>query len=109
MIEIFVQPALTRLTLETIQGLTGQDLITNKENFNDNDNNNNNLSIVYILPILFYLGISIYAVNLSWNCESNKVYSIVTRIVFAFFAWIFGIYYIVVNFMFFNCRRPMYL
>jgi hypothetical protein len=107
MIEIFVQPAFTRLALESTHGLTVQDLITNnthKENFNDD---NNNFSIGDLLWRLIWLGLSIYAVYLSWNCESNKVYSTVTRVFFACFAWFFGIFYIGVNYMFFNdCKIP---
>jgi hypothetical protein len=108
MIEIFVQPAFTRLALETVQDLITNN--TNKENFNDD---NNNLSIGVLLWILFWLlfwfGISIYAVYLSWNCKSNKVRYTITRLFFAFIAWIFGIFYIGIHFMLFNdCNIPAY-
>lgn len=111
MIEIFVQPAFTRLVVETVQDLITNN--TNKENFSIVSNNSsigsNNLSIGVLLWILFCFGISIYAVHLSWNCKSNKVRYTITRLFFAFIAWIFGIFYIGIHFMLFNdCNIPVY-
>ena len=79
------------------------DLIKKNQNQNKEHNNvehfsNNNISIWNI----FWFFVSCAAVYLSWTCNSNTNINIVFRILFAIFAFIFGIIYIICNYIFFQ-------
>lgn len=39
--------------------------------------------------------IGVFAAYLSWSCNTIQGYNIFPKIVFAFFAWIFGLFYLI--------------
>ena len=89
-------------------------LINKINNFINNKETNNNIEpyIVehfdynkYIYPLVWFI-INCAAVWLSWSCKSNENLNIGFRIVYAAFAYFFGIFYIIANYLFFsNCHK----
>ena len=69
------------------------------ENEYENNNKANNISSVTFLLMLI---INSYSAYLSWECNSNKNYPLVLKVVFSFFAFMFGslylLYYILFRF-----------
>ena len=65
----------------------------------ENNNKANNISSVTFLLMLI---INSYSAYLSWECNSNKNYPLVLKVVFSFFAFMFGslylLYYILFRF-----------
>jgi hypothetical protein len=65
-----------------------------------------------LIKIFYYIGFSlgillgIYTAHHSWTCYGNLKYSIPVRIIFAFGAFLFGVFYIIINDVFlFNSLR----
>jgi hypothetical protein len=83
-----------------------QDLIEKKENFDSkNENEYSVWSFIWsVLWKLFWNIISFYAVYLSWTCKSNQKQNIYLRIFFAVLAYIFGMFYIILNIFYNECR-----
>lgn len=56
-------------------------------------------------PISILLGtlVGIYAVYLSWSCNTKQGVDTLAKIIYAIFAWFFGMLYLVLYFLF---RRP---
>ena len=48
-----------------------------------------------IAGTLMYLAVSIFAVYLSWNCSTKEGLDIVMKVIYALFAFIFNIFYII--------------
>jgi hypothetical protein len=86
-----------------------QKIIKDNEHFNNNDEyvNNDEYGIVWLFWNLFWFGVSCVAVYLSWTCKSNEKQNIFLRIFFAILAYIFGIFYIIVNLFFNDCRTTV--
>jgi hypothetical protein len=73
--------------------------LNKNENFKDNNYN------ITLIDILFNL-ISFYACYLSWTCHSNKNQNIILRLIYVIIAYIFGLLYIMFNYLFFSdCRN----
>lgn len=68
---------------------------TVKEKFNDTEKKST-LSIANIVAFL----IGCWAVYLSWTCNTAKGVSVPMKLLFAFFAWMFSIIYIIIYFIF---------
>lgn len=83
-----------------------QDLVENKEHFSDSDNEYSFWSMFWsVFRSVFWFGVSCIAVYLSLNCKSNQKQQMFSRIIYAILAFIFGLFYIVANLVFFNeCR-----
>ena len=47
------------------------------------------------ITVVVSLGISIYAVYLSWTCNTASGYPTVKKVIFAFFAFVFGLLYLI--------------
>jgi len=62
----------------------------NKENFSTTKSSSS-VSIGNIIALL----IGIYSAYLSWSCNSAEGTNIIFRIIWAFFAFIFGIFYLI--------------
>lgn len=64
--------------------------------------NNNKASKISNITFILMLIINSYAAYLSWECNSNKGYPLVLKVVFSFFAFVFGsiylLYYILFRF-----------
>lgn len=56
-------------------------------------------------PISIVLGtlVGIYAVYLSWSCNTKQGVNALAKVIYAIFAWIFGMLYLILYFLF---RRP---
>jgi lipopolysaccharide export LptBFGC system permease protein LptF len=50
----------------------------------------------FVWPVIWFV-VSLIAVYMSWTCPSNKNQKTFIRILFAIFAYIFGIFYISAN------------
>ena len=74
------------------------------ENEYENNNKANNISSVTFLLMLI---INSYSAYLSWECNSNKNYPLVLKVVFSFFAFMFGSLYLLyyILFRFDNCNQ----
>jgi hypothetical protein len=60
------------------------------------------------LPLinLIFLAIGVYAVYLSWTCNTAKGVSVFMKIIFALFAWSFSIIYLCLYFLFIKNSCP---
>jgi hypothetical protein len=68
---------------------------------------NNKANKVSSVTFLLMLLINSYAAYLSWECNSNKGYPLALKVVFSFFAFIFGTMYLLyyILFRFDECNR----
>jgi len=66
-----------------------------KENFNGKDQ-----SIITSFSSIIGLVFSIIALYLSWSCNTSKGISLIPKIIYGFFAFIFGLFYIILYFLF---------
>jgi uncharacterized membrane protein len=69
----------------------------NKESFGDSPSTQNNSVIqsrVRIVSALVSISISLYAVYLSWSCNTSLGINTGLKILYAFFAFIFGLLYL---------------
>ena len=77
-----------------------------KEQFNTyleafgNTKDTNSVDPFTIISIIISLVIGCIAATLSWNCNTAKEVSVGLKIIFAFFAFIFGLIYIVLYLIF---------
>ena len=71
--------------------------LDNSENFGKENNNNNNS---YKLSQLLMLLISIGAIYIYWTCNSKINIGTLAKVFYAFFAWVFGIFYYLYYFIF---------
>jgi hypothetical protein len=69
--------------------------------------NNNKANKISSITFLLMLIINSYAAYLSWECNSRKDYPLVLKVVFSFFAFIFGSLYLLyyILFRFDECNR----
>ena len=73
-----------------------------KEQFNSDTS----YSVVHFISIIVSLVIGCIAATLSWNCNTAKGVNIGLKIIFAFFAFIFGLIYIILYLVFLSdCGR----
>jgi len=67
----------------------------NIENYSNNTNNDNNKKYSnYFINFIFII-ISCVAVYLSWTCQDNLKNNLGIRLIYAFFAFWFGIFYLI--------------
>lgn len=52
--------------------------------------------VSFVISIL----IGLLAVYLSWRCNTSMDYNIILKVIFAVFAWIFGLFYIIMYMIF---------
>jgi hypothetical protein len=73
------------------------------EDINNNNKANNISSITFLLMLI----INSYSAYLSWECNSNKGYPLVLKVVFSFFAFMFGSLYLLyyILFRFDDCNK----
>jgi hypothetical protein len=74
----------------------------NNEKENENENENEEYNKEYnkdIIIFIIYLAISIWAVYLSWSCNTKAKYPISVKIACAINAYTFGIFYIIYYFI----------
>jgi uncharacterized membrane protein len=64
----------------------------NKENFDETKTESS--STVSIIGLIVSLLISLYAVYLSWSCNSALNMSVGLKLLYAFFAFLFGLLYL---------------
>jgi hypothetical protein len=78
------------------------------EDYEVEDNNNNNkANNISSITFLLMLIINSYSAYLSWECNSNKGYPLVLKVVFSFFAFMFGSLYLLyyILFRFDDCNQ----
>ena len=96
----------SNITVNNIKVTTkGVNNISEMEEYEDDEEeyqNNNKASKISNITFILMLIINSYAAYLSWECNSNKGYPLVLKVVFSFFAFIFGsiylLYYILFRF-----------
>jgi hypothetical protein len=73
----------------------------------EEEHNNNRANNISSITFLLMLIINSYAAYLSWECNSRKDYPLVLKVVFSFFAFIFGSLYLLyyILFRFDECNR----
>jgi hypothetical protein len=92
--------------LKTLTNLTNIpttiDLLSNgKAKFTDVDDespkpiNGTLLAVSTAISILIYIAIGVLCVYLSWKCNTNQCYNVAAKAIFAFFAWNFGLIYLI--------------
>jgi hypothetical protein len=73
-----------------------------EDDYEDEYENNNKANNISSVTFLLMLIINSYSAYLSWECNSNKNYPLVLKVVFSFFAFMFGslylLYYILFRF-----------
>lgn len=81
---------------EATQGTGDGAVVTDgtTEGFVVNDASSAN-GIEAALWALISLFIGIYAVYLSWSCNTKEGVSVIGKIFFAFWAWVFGLFYLI--------------
>jgi hypothetical protein len=70
----------------------------NKENFEDTPSapdKEKTKSTVRIISFVISLLISVYAVSLSWSCNTALGINTGLKVLYAFFAFIFGLFYLI--------------
>lgn len=60
-------------------------------------NEEKEMSISEIIFSVIIFAISIYSAYISWNCKSNQNKSTIVRVIYAFFAFTFGVLYQIFN------------
>jgi hypothetical protein len=105
------------IKVTNIKGSSKEDVnITDLNMSNDIDMNeddeseyiiNNKANKISSVTFLLMLLINSYAAYLSWECNSNKGYPLALKIVFSFFAFIFGTMYLLyyILFRFDDCNK----
>lgn len=83
----------------------------NKENYkNDMDDFDNEMSYKNnfsdFLVDLIVIAICIYAAYLSWSCNTAKKISLPIKVFYSFFAFIFGLFYVVFYAIFKETLQP---
>lgn len=65
------------------------------------------INVADVLSFLLGVVIGLYAAYLSWQCNSKLSYSVVLKVIFALFAYIFGLVYLIlyVVMRWDTCRR----
>jgi cell division protein FtsL len=78
-----------------------------EEDYEEEYHNNNRANNISSITFLLMLIINSYAAYLSWECNSNKEYPLVLKVVFSFFAFIFGSIYLLyyILFRFDECNK----
>lgn len=69
-----------------------------KESFT-NYNSSGDTSITYTV-LIFWVVLGIFAVYLSWTCNTASKAPTFLKIIYAFFAWFFGIFYLIFYFFY---------
>lgn len=64
------------------------------------DGSSGTLDTVNIAMFLLSLLIGLFGIYLSWSCNTIQGYNVFFKIVFAFFAWFFGLLYLLVYWLF---------
>lgn len=59
--------------------------------------NKEELTTTEIFLSVVLLCVSIYSAYISWNCKSNQNKSTIVRVIYAFFAFMFGLIYQVIH------------
>ena len=84
----------------------------NEEDDDEEDDyqNNNKANKISSVTFLLMLIINSYAAYLSWECNSHKHYPLVLKVVFSFFAFLFGSIYLLyyILFKFDDCNKFSY-
>lgn len=55
------------------------------------------LTPLEIIFCIILLVISVYSASISWNCKSNRGRPMIIRIIYAFFAFTFGVLYQIIH------------
>lgn len=87
--------------------MMGQDEDEDDEDYEEEYNNNNKANNISSITFLLMLIINSYSAYLSWECNSNKEYPLVLKVVFSFFAFVFGSLYLLyyILFRFDDCNK----
>jgi len=100
------------ITVNNIKIVDNNMQMVNEENDDDEDyeeeyNNNNKANNISSITFLLMLIINSYSAYLSWECNSNKEYPLVLKVVFSFFAFVFGSLYLLyyILFRFDDCNK----
>ena len=68
--------------------------------FIDADESSKKITASTIISMIIGIAIGIFAVYLSWKCNTKFNYSLWLKVLYAFLAYIFGLVYIVLHFIF---------
>jgi len=101
------------IKVTNVKGKTNEDIMVNvnvDENESEDEEEyviNNKANKVSSVTFLLMLLINSYAAYLSWECNSNKGYPLALKVVFSFFAFIFGTMYLLyyILFRFDDCNK----
>jgi hypothetical protein len=97
------------IKVTNVKANTDENMIINEDDIEDEDEYviNNKANKVSSVTFLLMLLINSYAAYLSWECNSNKGYPIALKVVFSFFAFIFGTMYLLyyILFRFDDCNK----
>lgn len=69
-------------------------------NFADSNNNTEKITTSTIISMIIGISIGLFAAYLSWKCNTKFKYSTWLKVLYAFLAYIFGLIYIILHFIF---------
>lgn len=84
--------------------------LTNKNSTEENFETSTGSMVLYyvylrfIISSLFFIS-SLIAIYISWTCESNKKQFFFIRLLYAWISFMFGIFYIIANYIFKFCKK----
>ena len=97
------------IKVTNVKANTDENMMINEDDIEDEDEYviNNKANKVSSVTFLLMLLINSYAAYLSWECNSNKGYPVALKVVFSFFAFIFGTMYLLyyILFRFDDCNK----
>lgn len=78
------------------------EMITKKQEskFTDKNGNSKKITVTTIISMIIGIVIGCFAAYLSWKCNTRLEYNTPLKVLYAFLAYVFGLVYIILHFIF---------